>query len=142
MRSKTKIIVLHMKEIIYTVIFLFLAIFIVLLLYFMFFKSNSSGLNAERYTPGTYTSEFMLNNTKIEVAVTVDDTQIKKIELANLDENIPVMYPLIQPAIDQIAEQIYESQSLEQIVLPSDNPYTSQLLINAIEAALKKATVS
>lgn len=51
------------------------------------------------------------------------------------------MYPLIQPAIENIAEQVYDSQSLENISYPEDNPYTSQVIINAIDDALKKATV-
>ena len=49
------------------------------------------------------------------------------------------MYPLVQPAIEDIAEQIYKSQSLEQIEFSSDNPYTSQSILNAIDTALKKA---
>ena len=49
------------------------------------------------------------------------------------------MYPLIQPAIEDIAEQVYEKQSLENIEYSQDNPYTSQIIINAIDDALKKA---
>ena len=49
------------------------------------------------------------------------------------------MYPLIQPAIEDIAEQVYDHQSLEDIQYSEDNPYTSQIIIDAIEEALKKA---
>ena len=40
MSSRTKIVVLHMKEIIYTVIFAILAILLILLLVFMFFPND------------------------------------------------------------------------------------------------------
>ena len=42
MSSKTKIVVLHMKEIIYTVIFAVLAIILILLLIFMFRPEHRS----------------------------------------------------------------------------------------------------
>lgn len=50
MSSKTKIVVLHMKEIIYTVIFAVLAIVLILLLIFMFRPGHHSGSNDRRST--------------------------------------------------------------------------------------------
>ena len=64
MSSKTKIVVLHMKEIIYTVIFAVLAIILILLLIFMFRPEHRSASKDNRiYTPGIYTSDITLNNT-------------------------------------------------------------------------------
>ena len=52
MSSKTKIVVLHMKEIIYTVIFAVLAIILILLLIFMFRPEHRSASKDNRiYTP-------------------------------------------------------------------------------------------
>ena len=80
MSSKTKIVVLHMKEIIYTVIFAVLAIVLILLLIFMFRPGHHSGSNDKKiYTPGIYTSDITLNNTALEVEVTVDETHINSI---------------------------------------------------------------
>lgn len=143
MRSKTKIIVLHMKEIIYTAIFAVLAIVLILLLIFMFLPDKKeTGDGAQKYVPGIYTSDITLNNTALEVEVTVDESRINSIRFSNLDESITTMYPLIQPAIEDIAEQIYDTQSLEEITYSSDNPYTSQIIVNAIREALKKATAN
>ena len=140
MSSKTKIIVLHMKEIIYTAIFAVLAIILILLLVFMFLpKSKSVSSEETKYVPGVYTSTVTLNNTALEVEVTVDESHINSIRFSNLDETVAAMYPLIQPAIEEIAEQVYENQSLENIEYSQDNPYTSQIIINAIDDALKKA---
>ena len=132
MSSKTKIVVLHMKEIIYTVIFAVLAIVLILLLIFMFRPGHYSGSNDKKiYTPGIYTSDITLNNTALEVEVTVDETHINSIRFTNLNDSITTMYP--------IAEQVYKKQSLENIQYSSDTPYTSQLIVQAIENALKKA---
>lgn len=140
MGSKTKIVVLHMKEIIYTVIFAVLAIVLILLLVFMFLpadKETSGTVN--QYDPGVYTSSLSLNNTNLEVEVTVDESHINSIRFANLDESVTTMFPLLQPAMEEIADQICESQSVENISLSEETPYTSQVIINAINEALAKA---
>ena len=140
MSSKTKIVVLHMKEIIYTAVFAALAIILILLLVFMFLpKNKESKTNEEKYMPGVYTSTVTLNNTALEVEVTVDETHINSIRFSNLDESVTTMFPLIQPTIEDIAEQVYDSQSLDNIQLSEDSPYTSQIIVNASDEALKKA---
>lgn len=88
MSSKTKIVVLHMKEIIYTVIFAVLAIVLILLLIFMFRPGHHSGSSDKKiYTPGIYTSDITLNNTALEVEVTVDETHINSIRFTNLNDS-------------------------------------------------------
>ena len=49
------------------------------------------------------------------------------------------MFPLIQPAIEEIADQIYKTQSLEDVTLSEETPYTSQVILDAISEAVKKA---
>lgn len=143
MSSKTKIVVLHMKEIIYTVLFAVLAIVLIFLLVFMFLPhKKDSAATEEKYIPGVYTSTVTLNSTPLEVEVTVDESHINSIRFSNLDETVAAMYPLIQPTIEDIAEQVYEKQSLEDIEYSSDSPYTSQVIINAIDDAIKKAAAN
>ena len=143
MGSRTKIIVLHMKEIIYTAVFAALAIILILLLVFMFHPTQKSNTQTtKKYTPGIYTSTVTLNNNDLEVEVSVDESHINSIRFSNLDESVTTMYPLIQPAIEDIAEQIYDSQSLENIQYSSDSPYTSQVIFHAIQNALDKASIS
>jgi len=140
MSSKTKIVVLHMKEIIYTAVFIALGILLLILLAFMFFPKQEDNRNSDpRYVPGIYTSTVTLNNTNLEVEVVVDASHINAIRFSNLDETVTTMYPLAAPTIEYIAEQIYETQSLENITLNEESPYTSQVIVNAIENALKKA---
>ena len=67
MSSRTRIVVLHMKEIIYTAIFAALAILLIILLIVMFRPSGKSAASGEKkqYTPGVYTSTLTLNNTNL-----------------------------------------------------------------------------
>ena len=141
MGSKTKIVVLHMKEIIYTTFFAALGILLILLLLFMFRpgRGDAKSADGEKYTPGIYTSTMTLNNTNLEVEVTVDESRINSIRFSNLDETVTTMFPLVQPALEEIADQIYDSQSLDHIALSDETPYTSQVILNAITEAVEKA---
>ena len=141
MSSKTKIVVLHLKELVYTAIFAVLGILLILLLIFMFLPDSKEKTAKEtmKYTAGVYTSSIQLNNNAIDVEVMVDDTHINSISLVNLDETTAAMYPLMQPALDNLSQQIYENQSLENISYEDDNQYTSMVLLNAIQSALDKA---
>lgn len=143
MSSRTKIVVLHMKEIIYTAIFAALGILLVILLFIMFRpeKDTAGADTGKQYTPGIYTSSLTLNNTNLEVEVSVDESRINSIRFSNLDETVTTMFPLIQPAIEGIAEQVYETQSLDDVSLSEDAPYTSQIILDAIKEAVEKAAV-
>lgn len=141
MSSKTKIVVLHMKEIIYTGIFLILGILLVFLLFFMFHSKEAVTTSSTLYQPGVYTSTISLSNATLEVEVTVDETNITSIRFSNLDETITTSYPLIEPAMEDIAEQIYTTQSLEDLSYSSDSPYTSEVIVDAIESALNKSVL-
>ena len=142
MSSKTRIIVLHMKEVVYTIAFLILAVLLGILIYFMFGPGKSQTTSAAGeglYTPGVYRSSLTLNKNTFDVEVTVDQNNIQSIELVNLSESTAAMFPLMEPALESLASQIYTSQSLENIQYSEDQKYTSMILLNSIETALKKA---
>jgi len=71
MDSKTKIVVLHTKELIYTAVFALLCILLIVLLFVMFGPGHTDKKQTshKQYTPGTYTSTLTLNNTNLEVEV-------------------------------------------------------------------------
>ena len=143
MRSKTRIIVLHMKEIIYTAIFFTFSIIIVCLMYFMFIsKDHESTISPKDYTPGAYHETIPLENVELDIEVSVDSDSIRSIRISNLDENITSRYPMLQPSFESVSDQIITTQSVENIQLSEETPYTSQILINGIRNALKKAAVS
>lgn len=138
MSAKTKIVVLHMKEIIYTCVFLFLGILLIFLLFFMFHSDKTVSTSSVVYQPGIYTSTISLSNATLEIEVTVDEYQITDICFTNLDEAITTSYPLIEPAMEELATQIIETQSLEELTYSTDSQYTSQVIVDAIEEAIVK----
>ncbi len=147
MSSKTKIVVLHVKELIYTGIFAVLGILFIILLIIMFLpkdekKETMSTLTqttTNTYVPGVYTTSLILNDNVVEIEVTVDEKNINSIRLINLDDAVAAMYPLIQPSFEDLANQIIVSQSLDNITYPDESKYTSMILLDAITTSLNKA---
>lgn len=142
MSSKTKIVVIHMKEVVYTVIFVILAIILGLVLFFMFGPDthlHSTNETLSKYTAGIYRSNIALSDNTFDVEVTVDADQIRSIHLENLSESTAAMFPLMEPALDSLASQIYATQSLEDLTYPEEQKYTSEVLIRAISSALSQA---
>ena len=58
-----------------------------------------------------------------------------------MDETVSVMYPLMEPALEELASQIIEAQSIEGIQYSSDYLYTSTVLLNAITSSLNQAQI-
>lgn len=143
MSSKTKIVVLHMKEVIYTAIFIVLAIVLILLLVYMFGpgKKNGETEEAAAYKAGVYTSSLQFEGQTLDVQVVVDDNHINSVSLINLNDTVATMYPLVQSSMDSISQQIYEKQSIEGISYSEENQYTAAMLLNAVEKALDKAKI-
>ena len=109
MSSKTKIVVLRMKEIVYTAIFIGLAILLVSLFLIMFRPKKDavpSSADASAYVPGVYTASLVLGSQNVNVEVTVDADHINSVALSPLSDSVATMYPLMQPAMDTLSEQM------------------------------------
>ena len=147
MSSSPKIVVLKTREILYTLILLFLVILLIVCLFLMFApKKADSGqpqsvTYAATYIPGIYTAPVTLGKDTMNMEVTVDASEIRAIRLVNLSEAITASYPLVSPSLEKIAAQILETQSLDGISCPAENRYTAQLLLSAISEALATAAV-
>lgn len=154
MSAKTKIMVVKMREIIYTILFLALAVLLIVLLVRMFASDSSGQTNSAsesnvqaaaytedaQYIAGVYTTPVTLGDSTVDVEVIVDENHINAIRLVNLSETTTAMYPLVSPSLDTIAQQICQNQSLENITCPESNKYTAQVLLNAISQALRQAS--
>ena len=147
MSSKTKIVVLRMKEIIYTAIFIGLAIFLILLFFFMFrSEKEAPAPTAESaspavYAPGVYSASLSLGRQNVNVEVAVSPDRISAVTLVPLSDSVAAMYPLMQPSMDALSAQILESLSLEGLEYPAGSQYTSMALMNAIKTAVAKAAL-
>lgn len=155
MSSKTKIVVLHMKELLYTAIFAVLGICLIILLFILFLPEETESstdktteteitesnteTTASLYIPGLYNTELLLNDQTINVEVIVNTEKITSLQLVDLSESVKTMYPLLQPTFDSLTTQILEKQSLEDITYSQDSKYTSLVLLEAISKALEKA---
>ena len=139
MNKKAKIVVLHMKELIYTGLFLILGILFVVIIVLMFSGKDSESVSNTLYTPGQYTTTLTFNGSVVDVKVTEDETSITSINLDNLEESVSVMYPLMEPALEELSAQIIETQSLDNISYAEDRQYTSMLLLDAIASSLEQA---
>ncbi len=150
MSNKTKIVVLRMKEIIYSGIFALLGILFIVLLIIMFVPDKEEGnseiplpsVSEANYVPGVYSSTIRLGSQTVDIEVLVDAHNIISIETVNLSEAVETMFPLVEPSLDNLAAQIIASQSLENITYSDDAKYTSLVLLEAIEQSLEKAKVT
>lgn len=105
-------------------------------------KSNSKNTASDSettYNPGVYTSSLMLNNSSLEIEVCMDSHRINSISVKNMDEAITTMYPLMKNSINDLSNQIINSQSLENITYTDDCKYTYMILLDAISTTLDKA---
>ena len=137
MSSKTKIVVLRMKEIIYTAIFIGLGILLITLFLIMFHPKKDAAQTASdsvQYIPGVYTASLVLGSQNAD--------HINSISFSPLSDSVATMYPLMAPSITQLSDQICQTQSLENLSYPEGSQYTSQALVGAIRTALGKATAN
>lgn len=145
MSAKTKIVVLRMKEIIYTAIFLGMGILLILLLFIMFHPKKTdapaSSDEVQHYIPGVYTSSLHMGNQEVDVSVSVDANRITGIEMIPLTDSVETMFPLVTPAMNSLTQQICQNQSTKNLSYPAEMRYTSQALIGCVEKALEKARI-
>ena len=139
MNKKAKIVVLHMKELVYTGLFLILGVLFTIILVMMFSQKEDDTTTKALYTPGQYTTTLTFNGNVADVKVTVSENEITSISLENLEETVSVMYPLLEPSLEQLSDQILSTQSLDNISYNSDSQYTSMLLLDAIASSLEQA---
>lgn len=145
--SKTKIVVIQMKEIIYTALFLGAGIILIILLVLLFRPSGTSDTDntqetSATYNAGTYTSQLSLNNTALNLEVIVDKDRIKSVRLVNIDESVTTMFPLLEPSLRDVETQLIETQNIDSVKISDSSRYTQTLLIDAIAAVLDKAAVN
>ena len=142
MSSKTKIVVLRKKELLFTIAAIILSLVLIILFVGMLLpesKAQEDATPTAKYTPGVYTSSVSLNDTTFNVEVAVDENQINSVSLVNMEESVATMYPLVQPAMEDLAQQIVAAQDAESVIYSSENQYTSIVLHSAILDALEQA---
>lgn len=143
MSSQTHIVVLKMRSLIYTAVFVFLLVVFGILIFLMFRKDENTPVDADApvisYSPGCYSSLMPLGDSSIGVNVTVSSERIESICLDSIPEDVSKQFPLLAPAMESLAQQILEKQSLDSIEYDENMQYTQSALADTIRLALKKA---
>lgn len=140
--AKTKIVVVSLKEIVRTALFVIAALAFILLLIYLFIPKDkeSAELQGDKYIEGVYTSNIMLDDNSVAIHVTVDENSILSVEVDPIDETVAVFYPLLEPTVESVSSQIMSNQSTE-VTATIDNLYTSRVIIEAVDRALAEASV-
>ncbi len=151
--SRTRIVILQMKELVYTAIFVGLGILLLVLLFFMFWPNKKSDSvnttsqpvsasveNGPFYKAGVYNQEISLGDSQINIQVALDTDRVKSVEITNLEESVETMYPLIKPAVKEISDQLVQGVSPEEVVLSDDSPYTSQMILESVSEIMTQAS--
>ncbi len=158
MSSQTRIVILKMRNIIYTGIFIFLILVLGVLLYLMFGRpagstgdssspvssavsnmANLSESGTSLYYPGCYNSVLKLGDYSVDISVTVSSDRIESIHLADVPEEVTSAYPLLEPALEDLSEKIITTQSTEYLTYDENMQYTQTAITDTINTALKKA---
>ena len=138
----TKIIVLHMKQIIKSCLFALIGLIIIGILIFFFIPKNKNEKikTSAIYIPGTYFSQIILHNKPVNVEVSVNENEIVSIKLDDINDTQEVFYPLFKPAMEMLSREIIHYQSVN---IPTINDYavTGKILISAVDNALQKARI-
>ena len=130
MSAKTKIVVVKMKHVILTGVLLGILLLLIIFAATYFFSGDEPKPAVEEtgmYTPGVYNTSVALGGAAIDVSVAVDSNNINSISLENMTDSVETMYPLVEPAMNELVSQIVPSQ------------YTSKVLLDAIDNTLSKA---
>lgn len=150
--SKTKIVVFKLKELLLTAALVVFGVAILLLVVALVSMEkestpgvtqpsarNDSTETSALYYPGVYTSTMELNDTTIHLELVCDSNHINSVRLINLDEAVETMYPLLNPALEDLELQLSKNVPLEELEFTEGSTYTQTLLVEAIERTLEKA---
>ena len=143
--AKTKIVVLKRKQLLYTGVLAIIALLAVIVVSFLFLHNDPEDQiqspEAALYEPGVYSTVITLNDTTLNLELTLDKNHVNAVRIVNLDESVATMYPLIQPSLARLEEQLVNGVAIETIEVTEDSRFTQIMLLDALKDMLDEATV-
>ena len=137
--SKTRIVILQLRELIFTGIFVGLGIVLLILLFIMFWPGKSekdeaslSNQSDKVYEAGGYTQELQIGDATLNLQLSLDEDRVKSVEIVNLDESVETMYPLMKPTVEEISNQLAAGKSMDEIVVSDESQYTEKVIVDAV----------
>lgn len=139
--SRTRIVILQLREIIYAAVFVGIGILVLVTLFFLLMPEKSDGADVSNnlkqdnkiYEAGIYQNKLALGDEVIGLQVTLDESQVKSVEVINFDESVSAMYPLMKPSVETISNQLAAGASVDEVVLSDGSKYTQELILNAVK---------
>ena len=131
----SRFIVVKLKDIIKTAVFIVAAIILLAVLTVFL---NKAIFSEARYDPGTYTSVMYFGNEEVSVSVTVNKNRIKDITVSEPSETVAVFYPLLSSSAKDICSKVMEEQTTE-IEVSASNPVTESIVLDAIKECISLA---
>lgn len=147
--SRTRIVILQLREIIYAAVFVGIGILVLVTLFFLLMPGKNDGAdvssNLDRenkiYEAGIYQNKLTLGDAVVGLQVTLDESQVKSVEVINLDESVSAMYPLMKPSVETISNQLASGASVDEVVLSDGSKYTQELILSAVEEIMDEHKV-
>lgn len=144
--SRTRIVILQMRELIYTAIFVGLGIILLILLFVMFWPGKGgkdeaasvSGQTEQKYEAGVYTKEIQIGDAAVNIQLSLDENNVKAVELVNLDESVSTMYPLMEPTVEKISKQLAAGKAMDEIVVSQESQYTEKIIVEAVSEMMQE----
>lgn len=150
-----KFVVIKLTELIKTIVFAVLGV-IVIIGFIWFFLSlgdkNDNGIgigsssngssyvmgNIQNYNDGAYYTKVDLGEENAMVKVEVSEGMISGISLENFSDSAMVFYPLLEPAVEEVAREVIKNQSFN-ISVSDKNAYSAQAILQGVVIALEQA---
>ena len=133
------------KQIIYSIALALLGIALIIFLVTLLNRKEDAGgtIGQEqlRYQAGLYSSDICLNDFALHLELAVDRDCIKSIRITNIDEAVVAMYPLVEPSLKSLSEQLINGIDIDSVTVSEDSKFTQMLLIDTIRSTLAKATL-
>lgn len=138
MKNNSRVMIFHLKELLYIVFFLLIGIALIILLFFLCFPKTKAEDKTSKYSQGIYSQSITVDDVTMDVAVNVDANTIKDLNLLNCPDEIRSSYPLLISSFEDVRKKVLSSQSLN-ITYDRDYAYTYEMILDAIEQSLKDA---
>lgn len=87
---------------------------------------------------GIYTKDITLGESTASLEVALDTDHIKSVKIVPLDESITTMYPLMEPAVKSVSNQLAAGVAPEEVELTKESKYTQQIIVDAVEEILEE----
>ena len=93
-------------------------------------------------SPGSSVRSVVIASSAVgtaSVSVEIKDGRIADVTVTDDAETVSVMYPMVEDAAEEVAQQVVQNQSVENITVADTHTYSAQAVLDAVSACLEDA---